>query len=247
MPTHAPRLALLLFAGLVPSCRSSAEWSYAGETGPEHWGDLDPGYELAKTGRSQSPVDIRAQKASASALDPLRTAYKAGTATAFNDGAVVGLFVAPGSALGVGSERYELRRFEFHSPSEHTIDGEHAELEAHLLHEDATGRVAVVAVLVRAGRENAFLRSFWSQMPRKPGREVPVDGAVNPSAILPASLASFRYTGSLTTPPCTEGVRWFVLRSPVEASIEQIDAFRAIVDGNNRPTQPVFGREIASD
>ncbi|MCI0587506.1 MAG: carbonic anhydrase family protein [Planctomycetes bacterium] len=226
---------------------AKAEWSYGGETGPEHWGDLSPSYVLAKTGRQQSPVDIVASRAIRKDLAALNARYDATSLEILNNGHTVEVDYHGRGVIAVDGREYELAQFHFHSPSEHTIDGEHAPMELHLVHTDAGGHLAVIGVLIREGRPHPELALLWRHLPAAPFRKEAVEGVqVDASNLLPGSLASYRYSGSLTTPPCSEGVSWFVLQAPIEASAGQIAAFREVIHGNNRPIQPLNGRTITA-
>jgi carbonic anhydrase len=225
---------------------AKAPWSYEGRTGPAHWGELDAGYVLAKTGRRQSPVDIVTAKIVRQQAAALEASYGDTSLEVLNNGHTIEDDYHGGGTLTIDGRVFRLAQFHFHSPSEHTLDGEHAPMEVHLVHEDAGGKLAVIGVLIREGREHPELAKLWQHLPRSAGRTEAVEGVtVNAERLLPASLASYRYSGSLTTPPCTEDVSWFVLEQSIEASAEQIAAFRAVIHGNNRPTQPLNGRTIA--
>lgn len=227
---------------------SGPKWGYEGKSGPSYWGDLSPDYALAKSGRSQSPIDIRTDGAQAGQLPPLSTSYAEMPLDILNNGRTVQVDAPAGSVLAVGSTRWELKQFHFHSPSEHTVDGEHAEIEVHLVHEGVNGDLAVVSVLVEEGASNPFLARIWPHLPRAAGETDSVPQTrVDLDELLPADRASYRYGGSLTTPPCTEGVAWFVLQTPAEASASQVRAFREVLSGNNRPTQPLNGRVVVSN
>jgi carbonic anhydrase len=222
-----------------------AQWSYRGATGPDHWGDLSPEYVLAKTGKHQSPVDIATSRVVRKDASPLVLSYRPTSLEIMNNGHTVEDDYHGGGVLAIGGHEYTLAQFHFHSPSEHVIDGKHAPMEMHLVHKDAQGRLAVVGVLIQEGASHPELALLWEHLPDSPGRAEAVAGAeVNASKLLPGSLACYRYTGSLTTPPCSEDVAWFVLQEPIQASADQIAAFRRVIDGNNRSTQPLNDRVI---
>ena len=246
--TAAAALFLLLAAS---SCRSSqpstADWSYQGSTGPAHWGELKPEYALAATGRRQSPIDVETASAVPADTDAIRFDYEPTTLEVLNNGHTVEDDYHAGGKITVGGHEYRLAQFHFHSPSEHTVDGEHFPMEMHLVHKDADGKLAVVAVMIAEGQENPQFMRFGRHVPREPGRAEKVDGMfVDATDLLPADLSNFRYSGSLTTPPCSEDVRWFVMRQPITASRRQIEEFRKVYYGNNRPTQPLNGRTITA-
>ena len=241
----------LLLTVMTAACRGTQtggpEWSYEGSTGPAHWGDLKPEYVLAKTGTEQSPIDIVPASATKKDGEPIEVSYQPTTVEILNNGHTIEDDYHGGGRLRVGEHEYTLAQFHFHSPSEHTVDGKHFPMEMHLVHKDAGGNLAVIGVLIAEGKENPALANIERYFPPTPGRAQRIEGVfVNATDLLPASLASYRYSGSLTTPPCSEGVAWFVLREPIEASKAQIAGFRAIIDGNNRPTQPLHGRTVTA-
>jgi len=247
-------LGLALLGGLV-ACRTETpapptdltppEWSYSGDTGPAHWGDLSPAWKLAKSGKQQSPIDIASAAAVRKDQAPLTVSYQETNLEILNNGHTVEDDYHNGGTLTVGGRAYKLAQFHFHSPSEHTIDGKHAPMELHLVHKDSGGKLAVISVLIEEGDTHAELAKLWRHIPQTPGRAQAVEGVkVNASRLLPISLASYRYSGSLTTPPCSEQVAWYVLQHSIEASAEQIAAFRKVIFGNNRPTQPLNGRTV---
>ena len=223
-------------------------WTYTGPTGADHWGDLDPDYALCGTGREQSPIDIR--QAERAELPPVRFEYKAGPLEyLINNGYTirVNYHDAPGSGnfLIVGDTQYHLTQFHFHRPSEEYVRGKPYAMEVHLMHESADGKVAAVAVLLRAGRANATIQQIWDHMPMTKGREHEIPGVViDPAGLVPRDTTYFRYVGSLTAPPCTEGVTWMVLRTPVEVGPEQIEAFARLYPHDVRPIQPLNGRAV---
>jgi carbonic anhydrase len=227
--------------------QSKPAWSYSGANGPEHWGTLDPAYALARTGKQQSPVNIDSSLTVQAAMPPLVVDYHDTTLEILNNGHTIEDDYHNGGTLTIDGHVYKLAQFHFHSPSEHTIDGEHAAMEMHLVHKDAAGKLAVIGVMIEDGQHNPALETLWAHMPTAPGRSNAVEGVmVNAAKFLPPSLASFRYSGSLTTPPCTEQVDWFVLQTPIQASKAQVAALQKVMCGNNRPTQPLNGRTITA-
>jgi carbonic anhydrase len=222
-------------------------WSYEGATGAAHWGDLDPAY-AACNGKEQSPIDIRnAEKAE---LPAIRFEYKSGPLKyLINNGYTirVNYHDAPGSGsfLIVGGKRYQLTQFHFHRPSEEYIQGKPYDMVGHFMHEASDGNVAGVAVLLKAGSANGTIRQIWEHMPKTPGKEEEIPGVeVSPAGLLPSDAAYYTYMGSLTAPPCSEGVTWFVLKTPVEISPEEINAFAKLYPHNVRPIQPLNGRVV---
>lgn len=241
-------LGVALLAPTGPRAQWKTEWSYEGPLGPEHWGDLDPDYAACKLGKEQSPIDIRdARKAE---LPALRFEYKSEPLKyLLNNGYTirVNYHDAPetGSFLIVGDKRYQLRQFHFHRPSEEYIQGKPYDMVAHFMHEASDGSVAGVAVLLKAGRANSTVRKLWQYMPNTKGGEQQVPGVeINPAGLLPRNTSYYEYTGSVTAPPCAEGVTWFVLKTPVEVSVDEINAFAALYPHDVRPIQPLNGRVV---
>jgi carbonic anhydrase len=218
-------------------------WAYKGAEGPKDWGKLDSAYAPCSTGGLQSPIDIKDAKPSD--LPALQFDYHAVPLNIIDNGHTVLVNYAPGSALTVGGKTYALKQFHFHHPSEEHVNGHRYDLVAHLVHSDADGHVAVVAVFLKAGAENPFLDPLWKNIPKEKEKAVDVSGVtVNVKDLLPAAHGYYTYSGSLTTPPCSEGVTWFVLKNPVTLSSEQIAVFARIYPKNARPIQPTHAREI---
>ena len=217
-------------------------WTYSGMTGPRAWARLDPAYSACATGRQQSPIDIRGGLAGQ--LEPLRFDYRAGRFDVVDTGHTVQVNAPPGNAIELAGTRYELQQLHFHRPSEERIDGRQFEMDVHLLHRDAAGRLAVVAVLLRRGAAQPLLHTVWQQLSSAAGDEAAPQALIDPRQLLPQDLGYYRYTGSLTTPPCTEGVLWLVLQQPLTVSAPQIDAFAQRYGSNARPLQAAAGREI---
>ena len=229
-----------------PHAQWKAPWSYEGEKGPAHWGDLDPDYATCNSGKEQSPIDIRS--ATKAELPAIRFEYKSGPLKIINNGyTAVRVNYAPGNRnfLIVGDKRYELTQFHFHHPSEEYIHGKPSDMVIHLMHASSDGKVAGVAILLKAGSANATIQQLWKYMPQTQGKEQEISGVeVNPSGLLPKDTAYYTYMGSQTAPPCTEGVTWFVLKSPMDISQEQIGAFAKLYPHDVRPLQPLNGRVV---
>jgi carbonic anhydrase len=221
----------------------SHSWGYEGTYGPAHWGDLEPDYSACKVGRRQSPIDIRGAKLSS--LPAIQFDYKASPLKIINNGHTIQINYAPGSFISFGGDRYELRQFHFHHPSEERVAGKRYDMVIHMVHADGAGHLAVVAVLLRAGNASPEIQELWDNMPKTEGKEYSPPGLeINATSLLPASLGYYTFQGSLTTPPCSEGVTWYVLKTPIEASREEIAAFSRIYRDNSRPIQPTNGRLI---
>jgi carbonic anhydrase len=199
-------------AGYVSPWRTP--WTYQGERGSDHWAELDPQYSACK-GESQSPIDIR--ETEKRKLPPLRFDYrKAAVDYVINNGHAIRVDY-PGSAdfLIVGAKRFELTQFHFHHPSEEAVHGKRFEMVVHLMHRSSDGEVAGVAVLVRSGAPNAAVQALRRHMPKTEGRELVSGLEVDPAKFLPRDRSYYAYTGSQSAPPCTEGVKWFVLKTPI--------------------------------
>lgn len=220
---------------------TGAAWSYEGDTGPELWGALSPEYAACSVGRSQSPVDI---PANAPVVSDVQPDYSLAEWTMTNNGHAIQLDIADGGGVLVGGRPFQLEQIHFHSPSEHATSGALHEMEMHLVHRDETGALAVLAVLLDEGavETDRDLESFWPDLPPEPGETFTPTYPLDATMLLPGEPEVYAYPGSLTTPPCTEGVIWRVFRTPLELSASQIAAYRAIYDGTNRPTQPLNGR-----
>lgn len=222
-------------------------WAYDGPRGPDHWSALDPAYALCNTGREQSPIDIGAT--TTAKLPALRFDYRSNPLDGLTDnGKTIRVnYHAPRNDdfLIVGGERYRLTQFHFHRPSEELVDGKRYDMVLHLMHEASDGRVAGVAVFLTAGRANATVQRLWDHMPKVVGTEESVAGVdIDPAALLPRDAAYYMYAGSISAPPCTEGVTWFVLATPVEISAAQIAAFAKRYPHDVRPVQPLNGRVV---
>ncbi len=220
----------------------SSHWSYQGHDGPSHWGDLDPLYELCKTGARQSPIDIIGAARNA-ALRPLAVDYRSTSVKVTNNGHAIQVDCDEGSVLHVEGRDFALLQFHFHSPSEHWVDGKPFAMESHFVHQDADGNLVVIGVLMVEGRENPALAKFWDYMPMLE-RSVDTDVTIQVSDLLPKEPRYHTYEGSLTTPPCSEDVLWFVMKTPLEVSKKQVEAFLAAIGENARPVQPRNDRVI---
>ena len=238
-------LAALALMVRVPLAQEHAgpHWTYEGSEGPEHWGDLEKGFAACHVGHLQSPIDIHGSKGAD--VPPIQFAYQAVPLHIVNNGHTIQVNYAPGSAITVGGTRYELKQFHFHHPSEEKIDGKGSAMVAHLVHASAAGKLAVVAVLLDPGTANPFITRLWEHLPPHAGKEETfADVTIDVADLLPADRGYYTFSGSLTTPPCSEGVTWFVLKTPASISEAQADAFGRIYPLNARPVQPLNGREI---
>jgi carbonic anhydrase len=217
-------------------------WSYSGKTDAAHWADLENGNAACKLSKAQSPVNIVAKRATKAALAPLAFSYPAGSAEVVNTGHTVQVNLAAGGTLKTADAEANLLQFHFHTPSEEKINGVSYPMVAHFVHKSADGKLSVVAVLFKEGKENTTLAPVFAALPAE-GKPVTL-ATFDPAAILPAQHGYYKFTGSLTTPPCSDGVRWHVLKQPVELSKGQIAAFRRLYPMNARPVQPLNGRVV---
>lgn len=217
-------------------------WGYEGETGPQNWAKLSPEYVTCGSGTRQSPIDIRS--GIKVELDPIRFDYKPSYFRIIDNGHTIQASVGAGLKMSVMGRSYELQQIHFHRPSEERIDGRAYDMVAHLVHKDLDGRIAVVAVLIERGSAHPLIQTLWNNLPLEKNDSYAPSTAINPADLLPSDSAYYTYMGSLTTPPCTEGVLWMVMKQPVQLSDEQIAVFSRFYRNNARPVQPVSGRTI---
>ena len=225
-----------------PALSHPIHWSYSGEDNPSHWGDLSSEFLTCKTGNQQSPINF--EKSQISNLPNIEFNYKNTPFKIINNGHTIEEKYEPGSFIKITGKRYELLQFHFHAPSEHTVDGKHYPVEAHLVHKSEDGKLAVVGVFMKEGNSNDFLETVWTHIPTQKGEKVVYGVSVNASVLPPEDKSYYNYIGSLTTPPCSEGVSWNVMRTPIEVSSEQIARFTAVYSGNARPVQPLNRRIV---
>lgn len=224
---------------------SGANWSYEGKTGPIVWGRLDPAYSACAKGHEQSPLDIRSTHPDKN-LQPLEFHYIAGPVTLENIGRGIVAHVDPGSTMVANGVRYHLVELDFHHPSEHPVKGKLADMEIDLVHRSDDGKVAIVAVRLNQDRgfPNALLSSLWAHLPKAPGTSAKVTDMVSAGGLLPEDRSYWTYMGSMVTPPCAEGVRWFVFAQDLSISRDQFRAFANLYKMNTRPMQDPHGRKI---
>jgi carbonic anhydrase len=217
-------------------------WGYGGPLGPLSWASLHPSFSLCGSGQRQSPVDIRdGLPVDLEAVDFL---YRPGFFSVTDNGHTVQVQVGGGNAIEVGARRYELMGFHFHLPGEERVDGRSFAMSIHLVHRDAQGRLAVVALVAEEGPEHPAVQAVWNHLPLERGEFVPASVEFDPAALLPARRGYYTYMGSLTTPPCTEGVLWIVLQQPIQVSPQQLAIFARLHPMNARPIQPLNNRVI---
>jgi carbonic anhydrase len=229
----------------LASTGSTAHWGYDGAIGPSHWGSLDPAFAICARGSRQSPIDLR--HARPASLPVVKLRYRPFRASALNNGHTIQFPFDNGSFIEIGGHRYKLAQFHFHAPSEHLLNGRRLAMELHMVHMDAAKNAAVLGVLIRKGRANPAFDALFAHLPHHEGRQSRLAKPFDPARMLPQGggrAPYFAYDGSLTTPPCSQGVRFMVFRQPIELSGAQIARFRAVFAHNSRPVQPLEGRRL---
>ena len=237
-----------LVAANPAAVSATASWNYIGETGPAHWGELDPTYVTCADGSAQSPINVKG--ATKQNLKNIKFDYVSGEAGVFNNGHTVEaepLGDAATSSIKIGSTVYPFLQFHFHAPSEHKVNGKRYPLEIHFVHKTEANEIAVVGVLVEAGKENAAWDEFVNAIPFASPVAEDTLIELDWEKLLPKNRQTYRYDGSLTTPGCTEGVKWNLFSTVIEMSPLQIESFRNAYAGNARPVQPLNGRTILFD
>ncbi|MEX0297823.1 MAG: carbonic anhydrase [Kordiimonas sp.] len=232
---HAGLLAgLLAFSG---NASAQNNWSYSGANGPANWHSLSPANSVCRSGRQQSPINIEG-------TDPvimhrLVTNYTVTPVNLRNDRLAINMPYEDGSFLTVGTKAYQLRGFTFRSPAEHAVSGTRHPMSIQFFHEDLFGNKAIVEVLVKEGKAHLAAQELWELMPLEPDQVVKRPKTlVNARDLMPSDKSYYRYMGSLTTPPCSEGVNWYILKKPIELSKDQISLVRGILGGDTaRPLQ----------
>ena len=242
----------------LPLHTDKVEWGYAAENGPDVWGQLNPEYSLCAEGMHQSPIDL---------VNPMPTKlptifyeyYPATGVDIHHNGHTIEVAYPEDSRIHIDGTHYQLLQFHFHAPSEHTVAGKPFDMEMHLVHKSEEGNLAVVGLLIENGRHHPAFDPVWAYLPSTPLETQRIENVIIDLALMLSPNkqitdeavktfpSTYRYNGSLTTPPCSEGVKWIVLTTPVEMSESQIAAFKAIIHGNNRPVQPLNGRELLLD
>lgn len=220
-----------------------SHWGYSGQEGPEFWGSLSSKNSACSAGVNQSPVNLT--DFIESDLASLKMEYKSEASSIINNGHTIQVNYQPGSVLTVNEHSYELKQFHFHSPSENQIDGKSYPLEAHFVHADEKGNLAVVAVMFEENKENKTLKEIWALMPDKTDEENKNISNILIEGVLPSNREYYRFNGSLTTPPCSEGVLWLVMKETVSVGKGQIEHFGHTIElPNNRPVQGINSRAI---
>ena len=222
--------------------RKDIHWSYEGDGAPSKWAKLRPDYSLCESGQRQSPIDIH--DGIHVDLEPIKFDYRESMFRIVDNGHTVQVNVGEGNSISVMGRTYRLVQMHFHRPSEERIDGRSFEMVMHLVHKDDEGHLAVVAVLIEPGAEHPVIQTFWNNLPLETDLELAPTAAIDINKLLPETRTYYTYMGSLTTPPCTEGVLWMVLKKPLQISPEQIAIFSRLYRNNARPIQPANNRLI---
>jgi carbonic anhydrase len=220
-------------------------WSYEGASGPQAWGRLKPDFNVCATGKRQSPINIEESGTLQGPAEPLQFNYQPSSGTVVNNGHTIQVDLFGDNAMTVRGSTFKLLQFHFHHPSEERVNYQGFAMVVHLVHKNAEGQLAVVAVLLEPGAANALINKVWTHMPLDTGDRVRLPtGLIDMNELLPKDQRYYQFMGSLTTPPCSEGVLWLVLKQPTPVSREQIKLFSLLFPNNARPVQPVNGRPV---
>ena len=239
-------LAATVFLLSTPALASGdVHWTYSGHGGPEQWGELKPEFATCRTGKMQSPIDLA--QANTAGQIPVNADYKPAPLTILNNGHTLQVNFPAGSTLTSAGHEFHLVQLHFHTPSEEAINGKRFPMVAHFVHKDANGALGVLGILFEEGAANAELAKIIAAAPKHESAAIPVAGmTINPADLLPPVLNVYRFQGSLTTPPCSEGVNWHVAQTTVTASADQLRAMNAIMGHNARPLQALNGRLVVA-
>ncbi|MFH1159110.1 MAG: carbonic anhydrase family protein [Pseudomonadota bacterium] len=221
-------------------------WTYECMNGPEHWGEVKPEFKACQSGMSQSPIDLKSTIRAD--LPAITIDYKPAPLTVLNNGHTIQVNYPEGSTMTVDGQVFNLLQLHFHTPSEYAIEGKRYDMEVHLVHKNAAGELGVIGIMAEKGKENPAVEKIWSHLPEAGGAPQTSDKVtINASDFLPENKSYYRLMGSLTTPPCSEGVHWHVMKTPIQFSAAQIDKFKTIFPMNARPLQASNGRLIVLD
>ena len=239
-------LGLLLIASLLTACNKAPQktsndsclnkhrlaWDYSQKQGPLTWGEE---FEQC-TGSHQSPIDINTEKQSKTKDFSIN--YQASKINLIDNEHTIEIDYDEGSTITAFNDNYSLKQFHFHSPSEHRINGARYDLEIHLVHKDAEGQLLVLGIFAKEGKENHLIHRLWHHLPKEKGKHhIYPKEKINISDLLPKNQEAYYYEGSLTTPPCSERVKWIILKEVIEVSREQLDIFHNYYNWNVRSTQ----------
>lgn len=235
-------LSLLLISTPILAASGTPHWSYGGSENPTQWGKLSNDFALCELGRDQSPINIQHAVEDNSAK--INFDYKPSPLVVVNNGHTIQVNYAQGSTVTINGEKYALLQFHFHTPSEHEINDKASAMELHLVHRNELGQLALVGVMLNQGKSNPLIAEIWKQIPAIGETNTVSDRMINAASLLPNKKAYFSYNGSLTTPPCSEGVSWNIFVEPITVSEDQIETFANIYQVDARPLQPINGRTV---
>ncbi len=236
-------VTLNVYAG-AESHQQEAHWGYEGEHGPTHWAEMKSEFKQCQAGLEQSPVDIG--DATKGDLARIEFNYQPSPIKLLNNGHTIQVNYSGDSSIKVGSQVYKLVQFHFHSPSENTVKNKTFDMELHLVHKNDKGELAVVGVFMQGGNDNKTLDAVWANIPKEINKELTLSAQINAAELLPAKQSFYHFKGSLTTPPCSEGVQWFVMKEPTTVSAAQVKSFIAAVGNNARPVQALNQRSVVT-
>ena len=239
---------LSAFVALSASAETTGHgWTYEGARGPTHWGAMGEAFHACESGRAESPIDIEKARKAPADMPRLNVNYQPLPIDIINTGHAVQFNAMPGTnSISLGSQAYQLVQFHFHSPGEERFAGKDSVMDAHLVHRSADGKLLVLAVQFEIGDQpNPVIQTMLDRIPKEKGAEFKINEVmVNPLDLLPKQKSYYTYNGSLTTPPCSEGVTWIEFKEPVTITQQQLDAMQRFYRGNQRPVQALNGREI---
>ncbi len=240
---RAPAIICCALA-LTSACGAQEHtWDYGTSHGPSHWGELAPEFAPCKLGHHQSPIDIRDPHISD--LPPIEFHYQTSSLDIIDNGHTIMIDYGPGSFITVGGKKYVLKQFHFHQPSEEKINGKSYPMSVHLVHADEAGKLVVLAILLERGKDNPLVHELWKNVPHQKEKEESLNNVnIHVDELLPANHGYYTFSGSLTTPPCSEDVTWFVLKHPVSVSVAEISQFAKLYRNDARPTQPLYDRVV---
>ena len=249
-------IAVLALISNLSFAAGDVHWSYGGENGPQHWADLSPDFATCATGNEQSPINIDLATTNVVKLDDIEIEQESWALSVVNNGHTVQVNMAPGSKMEIGDKEYHLLQFHFHTSSENTIDYQFFPMEVHFVHMNSHGQLGVLGVMFEAGESNPALAAILATHPVHEGKHaLHHGGGIDPMKLIPAEGDEveeyYNFSGSLTTPPCSEGVNWLLAKQPVEASADQLHEFKKIMthdglySGNNRPVQDLNDRVVS--
>ena len=244
--TNKPKPKTTSKSETKPPSKSQTTWSYGGKDGPKYWGDLSEEYSMCGMGQNQSPVDLRDNHATATGgLAELEIRYRDVPLKVINTGHAIQVNYPLGSYIKLSNKRYEFLHYEFHTPSEHKKEGFNYPMEIQLIHSDGDGNKVNIGIIVQEGEDNEALQMLLDHLPRKVNKqEIHRGVGLNPVMFFPGDTKFYKYSGSMTKPPCTEGAYWMVFKHPIEASAEQIQQLNDVMGDNNRPIQSINARNI---